>query len=90
MAGLAGRSSPARSHGGCTLDALGVRPESAVVCDPNPDVLAWYEADSTLPATFDYRELLADDSVEAVYCAVRHHLHEEVYVGPTGAETPSG
>ena len=63
------------------LDAPGVRPELAVVCDPNPDVLAWYERLDPAPRLVsDYRELLADDSVEAVYCAVPHHLHEEVYV----------
>jgi predicted dehydrogenase len=28
----------------------------------------------------DYRDLLADDTVDAVYCAVPHHLHAEVYV----------
>ena len=51
------------------------------VCDPNPDALAWYERlDPTPRLVSDYRELLADDSVKAVYCAVLHHLHEEVYV----------
>ena len=68
----------------------GVRPELAVVCDPNPDVLAWYERLIRAPRLVsDYRELLADDSVEAVYCAVPHHLHEEVYVACL-RETPSG
>ena len=44
-------------------------------------MLAWYERpDPTPRLVSDYRELLADDSVEAVYCAVLHHLHEEVYV----------
>jgi predicted dehydrogenase len=33
----------------------------------------------------DYAELLADDSVEAVYCAVPHHLHEELYTAILGA-----
>ena len=62
------------------LDVLGVRPELAVVCDSNPDVLAWYERLEPAPRLVsDYRELLADDSVEAVYCAVPHHLHEEIY-----------
>src|SRR5207302_8258716 len=27
----------------------------------------------------DYTEVLEDESVEAVYCAVPHHLHEELY-----------
>ncbi len=62
------------------LADIGVRPELAVVCDVNPDVLAWYERLNPLPRlVFDYEELLADDSVEAVYCAVPHNLHEELY-----------
>jgi len=63
------------------LADLGVRPEIAIVCDLSRDVLAWYERLDPAPRlTTDYRELLADDTVEAVYCAVPHHLHEEVYV----------
>ena len=27
----------------------------------------------------DYHELLANPEVEAVYCAVPHHLHAQVY-----------
>ena len=30
-------------------------------------------------ATTDYRELLENEEVDAVYCAVPHHLHEEIY-----------
>lgn len=63
------------------LEDIGVAPEIAAVCDLNPDVLAWYERLSPRPRLVsDYRELLADDSVEAVYCAVPHHLHGEIYV----------
>ena len=64
------------------LDDLGVRPELVAVCDTNPRRARAGTSGSTRrrassPTT---RELLADDSVEAVYCAVPHHLHEEVYV----------
>jgi predicted dehydrogenase len=63
------------------LAPLGVRPELAVVCDRSPDVLAWYERLRPTPRLVtDYRELLADETVEAIYCAVPHHLHEEIYV----------
>lgn len=62
------------------LADIGVRPEIAVVCDLDPEVLAWYERLEPRPRLVsDYRELLEDDSVEAVYCAVPHHLHEEIY-----------
>lgn len=68
------------------IDVPGVRPELAVVCDLNPSVLGWYEQLAPAPRLVsDYRELLADDSVEAVYCAVPHHLHEELYTACLGA-----
>src|SRR4051794_26263182 len=63
------------------LADLGVRPEVAVVCDPNPDVLRWYERLDPRPRLVaDYRDVLTDDSVEAVYVATPHHLHAEIYV----------
>jgi predicted dehydrogenase len=44
-------------------------------------VLAWYERLRPAPRLVsDWEELLADESVEAVYCAVPHHVHAELYV----------
>ena len=63
------------------LADIGVAPEIAAVCDVNADVLRWYERLDPPPRLVtDYEEVLADDSIEAVYCAVPHHLHEELYV----------
>jgi predicted dehydrogenase len=63
------------------LADMDARPEIAVVCDVNPDVLAWYAGLEPAPRpTTDWRDVLADESVEAVYCAVPHHLHEGLYV----------
>ena len=60
---------------------IDVRPEIVHVCDANPDVLAWYERlDPTPRLSTDWGELLDDPDVEAVYCAVPHHLHAELYV----------
>ena len=43
-------------------------------------MLAWYERLTPAPRVVaDYRELLADEAVEAVYCAVPHNLHAEIY-----------
>ncbi|HEX4692512.1 MAG TPA: Gfo/Idh/MocA family oxidoreductase, partial [Solirubrobacteraceae bacterium] len=56
------------------------RPEIVHVCDANPDVLSWYERLDPQPRrSTDWHELLADEEVEAVYCAVPHHLHAELY-----------
>lgn len=56
-------------------------PRIVAVCDSDPAAMAWFTAN--LPtvrlATADYRALLADPGVEAVYCAVPHHLHAQLY-----------
>src|SRR5918994_4033638 len=78
--GLMGREFASAAARWFHLADMGVRPELAAVCDVDPGVLAWYERLEPRPRLVsDYRELLADDTVEAVYCAVPHHLHEELY-----------
>ena len=79
--GLMGREAASAAARWVHLADLGVRPRIVAVCDTSPEVLGWYERLDPLPSlTADYREVLADESVEAVYCAVPHHLHEELYV----------
>mgnify|MGYP006277040715 CR=1 FL=1 len=52
------------------------------ICSPHDSSHEWFRR--ALPElevdTTDYRELLASDVVDAVYIAVPHHLHEEIYV----------
>lgn len=80
-AGLMGREFASAAARWVHLASLGVRPEVVAVCDTNPGILRWYEALDPRPRHYaDYRDLLADPSVEAVYVAVPHHLHEEVMV----------
>jgi predicted dehydrogenase len=84
--GLMGREFASAAARWAHLADIGVRPEIAVVCDLNPDVLAWYERLAPRPRLVtDYAAVLADESVEAVYCAVPHHLHEELYTAVLGA-----
>src|SRR5688572_7281262 len=84
--GLMGREFASAAARWAHLEPIGVRPELAVVCDPNPGVLAWYERLTPAPRLVaDWNELLADDSVEAVYCAVPHHPHAELYVAVLAA-----
>ncbi len=79
-AGLMGREFASAAARWVHLADIGVRPEVAVVCDTSPEVLRWYERLDPAPRLVtDYRELLADESVEAVYCATPHNLHEEIY-----------
>jgi predicted dehydrogenase len=62
------------------LADIGVRPVITAVCDSNPEAIGWFEANvpSVTFTTTDYLELLAQD-IDAVYCAVPHHLHERLY-----------
>ena len=65
----------------CHLLEIPARPEIIAVCDKNPAVLEWYKTNfsSVRQYTDDYREILANPEIEAVYCAVPHNLHEEIY-----------
>ena len=79
--GLMGREFASAAARWAHLDDLGVRPELVVVCDTDPAVLGWYERLRPMPRRVsDYEEVLADDTVEAVYCAVPHRLHAEIYI----------
>jgi predicted dehydrogenase len=79
--GLMGRELASAAARWAHLDDIGARPELAVVCDTNPDVLRCYERLEPRPLLVtDWEDLLADDSVEAVYAAVPHHLHAELCV----------
>jgi predicted dehydrogenase len=79
-AGLMGREFASAAARWVHLADIGAQPEIAVVCDANEDVLRWYERLDPVPRLVtDYREVLEDDSVEAVYCAVPHHLHRTLY-----------
>jgi predicted dehydrogenase len=79
--GLMGREFASAAARWIHLAELGVRPRLVHVCDPSPEARAWFERLDPAPRlSADYRALLADDAVEAVYCAVPHHLHEELYV----------
>jgi predicted dehydrogenase len=80
--GLMGREFASAAARWCHLPDMDVKPEITAVCDANPGVMEWYTANfpSIGLATTDYRALLADANVEAVYIAVPHNLHAELYV----------
>lgn len=65
----------------CHLTDLDVRPEIVSICDRNPEIFPWYTGHfaSVRQTTTDYRELLTNSEVEAVYVAVPHNLHQEIY-----------
>ena len=61
-------------------------PRLVAVCDTNPSILDWYrQVPSVTQLTTDYREVLGNDGVDALYVAVPHHLHEEIYIAAIDA-----
>ncbi|HZH98714.1 MAG TPA: Gfo/Idh/MocA family oxidoreductase, partial [Fimbriimonadaceae bacterium] len=78
--GLMGREFASASARWLHLLDLDFKPEIVAACDPNPQALGWFQQALPLElSTADYRELLNHD-LDAVYCAVPHNLHEEIYV----------
>ncbi len=78
--GLMGREIAAAIQRWPALIDHPVRPRLTAVCDINPAALEWFdEIDTVVTTTTDYAELLADDTIDVVYVAVRHDLHEQIY-----------
>lgn len=80
--GLMGREFASASARWCHLTDFDVRPVITAACDVDEDATAWF--DRNVPelryTTSDYEELLDDEELDAIYCAIPHNLHEEVYV----------
>ncbi|MEI7880481.1 MAG: Gfo/Idh/MocA family oxidoreductase [bacterium] len=79
--GLMGREFASAAARWCHLTELDVRPEIVAICDKNQSICGWYTGHfpSIKQVTDDYRALLANPAVEAVYIAVPHNLHQEMY-----------
>jgi predicted dehydrogenase len=63
-----------------------VLPEVVAVADPQPAARDWFRRVATVQ-TFadDWRPLLDDDSIDVLYLAVPHHLHEDLYIAAAEA-----
>ncbi|MBQ6158941.1 MAG: Gfo/Idh/MocA family oxidoreductase [Thermoguttaceae bacterium] len=79
--GLMGREFASAAARWCHLLEADLRPELVAVCDTNPAIHTWYKENfpTVTLTTADYKELLAGPGIEAVYCAVPHNLHAEIY-----------
>ena len=79
--GLMGREFASAAARWFHLTDTKARPEIVAVCDLNPLLTDWFSANvsSVKQVTADYQELLANETVEAVYCAVPHNLHHNIY-----------
>lgn len=80
--GLMGREFASVAARWCHLLDVQFQPVITAVCDANDDALRWFQehVPTVKRAVHDYRELLADPEIEAIYCAVPHHLHEQIYI----------
>lgn len=79
-AGLMGREIAAAIQRWPALIDHPVRPRLTAVCDINPATLGWFDQiDSVTSKVTDYHDLLADDTIDVIYVAVRHDLHERIY-----------
>ena len=80
-AGLMGREFASSCARWCHLTEMKARPVLVSVCDKNPELYNWYRDNfpSIKQITDDHKALLANPDVEAVYCAVPHSLHEQIY-----------
>ncbi len=78
--GLMGREFASASARWCHLLDTDARPEIVSVCNRSPTPFDWFRQhfSSVRQFTQDYREVLANAGVDAVYAAVPHHLHKEV------------
>ena len=79
--GLMGREFASASARWCHLLEDLPQPELVAVCDKNPASAKWFtdHFPSIGLVTDDYHELLRDPQVQAVYCALPHNLHAQVY-----------
>ncbi|MEM0949698.1 MAG: Gfo/Idh/MocA family oxidoreductase [Pseudomonadota bacterium] len=79
--GLMGREFASSAARWLHLSETRARPEITAVCDLNPDLTKWFKdrVPTVSQVTTDYNDLLSNDQIEAVYCAVPHSLHDRIY-----------
>lgn len=80
--GLMGREFGSAAARWMHLLNLDVKPVITGICDTNPALFGWFEDnfDSIVVKSSDYRALLDSPDIDAIYCAVPHNLHADVYV----------
>ncbi|MDF2713672.1 MAG: gfo/Idh/MocA family oxidoreductase [Paenibacillus sp.] len=80
--GLMGKEFASAAARWCHLQGVDFEPRITAVCDANPSAAEWFKESvpSVTKSTTDYRELLADPDIDAVYCAVPHNLHADLYI----------
>jgi predicted dehydrogenase len=81
--GLMGKEFASSVARWCHLLDDGPIPVITGICDvANDAAKEWFKAyfPSIEVVATDYKDLLASDKIDAVYCAVPHNLHERMYI----------
>ena len=79
--GLMGREFASAAARWFHLADMDVRPEIVAACDVNSTMTKWFgqNCPACRQLTSDYRDVLTNPDVDAVYIAVPHNLHAETY-----------
>ena len=85
--GLMAREFASASARWCHFTGDVPRPEIVGICSPVEAETVWFKKNfpDIKYVTADYKELLAADDIDAIYCAVPHNLHEQFYVDTINA-----
>jgi len=80
--GLMGREFASAAARWCHLTADIARPEIVGVCDTSQTACDWFvnNFDTVRYNVSDYHELLNKEDIDAIYCALPHVLHKQVYI----------
>lgn len=79
--GLMGREFASAAARWMHLTETRARPEIIGVCDTNEALMGWFTTHlpSVAQTTTEFHELLKNPDIDAIYCAVPHVLHAEIY-----------
>lgn len=80
--GLMGKEFASAAARWCHLTKIDVQPVIVAVCDVSEQATQWFQqAVPTVTKVYtDTHQLIHDPDVDAIYCAVPHHLHEQLYI----------
>ena len=79
--GLMGKEFASAAARWCHLQDVDFEPRITAVCDTNAQTTAWFKDRLSFIelVTDNYQDLLNDNSIDAIYCAVPHNLHAKLY-----------
>jgi predicted dehydrogenase len=80
--GLMGREFASATARWAHLLEMDVKPEIVAVCDTNLKLMEWFlnSFSSVKQCTTDFHALLENPDIDAIYCAVPHNLHQDLYL----------